>query len=256
MKIVDAFWEKRNLGVNVIEVTADKSDLKDKPLLLHKIQELLPQAEYLVLKVPVGDVALLHELQDMGFLFLECQYGLTKDISTYTATKEINLLESAFKCKFEIKQIKDETYLKEEIIKELEEEMFQTDRISLDPIWGAGTAVKRYSNWLFDLIKNDNVDIHLILMRNNSIGFYANSYLANDSVKCANGLLGGAFKRYQGTGLGMLIIHLSIVTAKEKGSSVFETSISSNNFGVMRVYSTLGFVVKSSSYVFRYYSRH
>lgn len=74
MKIVAATWERRNLGLDVTEVTLDHKDLKNEPETLEILKKYMMPRHYLLVKVPAGSIAFLAKLQALGFIFLEHAY--------------------------------------------------------------------------------------------------------------------------------------------------------------------------------------
>ena len=79
MKIVDAVWEKRNLGVDVTEIVCEASDSKEE--LISALSKV--KAPYSVCKVPSGAVELLLCAQEQGYQVIEMLIGMerkTKDL--------------------------------------------------------------------------------------------------------------------------------------------------------------------------------
>ena len=67
MKIVKAYWEKRNIKKNCLEITVEENDTHEN--VLKKLK--LVKADYKVIKIPTNNVKLLFDLQKTGFLFIE-----------------------------------------------------------------------------------------------------------------------------------------------------------------------------------------
>ena len=51
MEIKEAFWEKRNLGIDVCEIIISKSDTEEK--ISNNLDKLKSNFKYLVAKVPI-----------------------------------------------------------------------------------------------------------------------------------------------------------------------------------------------------------
>ena len=66
MKIIEAVWEKRNLGVTTYEVGID---FDDDVSCMDEIKQL--DYEYMVVKVSANNVAVVDEIQEMGFRYIE-----------------------------------------------------------------------------------------------------------------------------------------------------------------------------------------
>ena len=67
MKIVKAYWEKRNIKKNCFEITVDENDTHE--YVLKKLK--LVKGDYKVIKIPTNNVKLLFALQKRGFFFIE-----------------------------------------------------------------------------------------------------------------------------------------------------------------------------------------
>ena len=63
MKIVKAYWEKRNIKKNCFEITVDENDTHE--YVLKKLK--LVKGDYKVIKIPTNNVKLLFALQKRGF---------------------------------------------------------------------------------------------------------------------------------------------------------------------------------------------
>ena len=69
MHLINAHWEKRNLGLSVAEVSFEKGET------IRQIDSsLFKEYDYIVAKVPSGEISLLHDLEKIGFRFLESQF--------------------------------------------------------------------------------------------------------------------------------------------------------------------------------------
>ena len=137
MKITDCIWEKTNLGVSTIEITLDEGDT---------MQQLAATGyeryDYVVAKVPVGMNHLHRYLAHQGFVFVECQCRLSKEIGpellsydkVAAVAEQLNFVPVTSKVQLD--------GIKRQVL----QGMFSTDRISLDPRFGIETAARRYAN--------------------------------------------------------------------------------------------------------------
>ena len=77
MKIVNAVWEKRNIGVTTIEITIDKTDA------ISDIEKMLmdTEAEYIVVRLPIDKIDVSYMLQKMNYVYIETMYHLIYHVS-------------------------------------------------------------------------------------------------------------------------------------------------------------------------------
>ena len=73
MKIVEATWERRNFGRDAWEITLGREDLADVEKTLAALRDSRFAGAYVCVKMPVGNLKMLHALEDDGFRFLETQ---------------------------------------------------------------------------------------------------------------------------------------------------------------------------------------
>ncbi|MDR1622789.1 MAG: GNAT family N-acetyltransferase [Synergistaceae bacterium] len=246
MKIVAATWERRNLGLDVTEITLDRPDLENESETLEVLRKYMIPRHYLLVKAPAGAIAFLAKLQALGFIFLECQYNISKNIRDYVAPPLF--LRFVDRVSSELLSEDEAEWLN--LCRSIGDTMFTTDRVALDPMFGVGTANKRYRNWLMDMRKDRTASAYRIICDGENIGFNAISF--ETETLTARSVLGGIFKDCQGKGLGGAMIHAPIVFSAAKGMRLYSTAISSNNQAVFRLYLLFGFNIDSSSYVFRY----
>ncbi len=225
MKIIHAHWEYRNLGVKTAELVFEKgerwADLQN---------EKLRDFEYLVAKVPVEEIKLLHELENDGFRYLETLFSLKKRINV------LPLLPSSLEKTLHSLDYHEVTDEKEfqSILTPVEEGLFETDRYALDPLWGSAVSSKRYANWLRDLFLSDEDSIFLLEEKGVNIGFFTLKERETNAFQC---LLHAIFKSHQGLGLSHSIILFPLLEAKKREGTSYSTTISGNNIAVQNLYS-------------------
>ena len=80
MKIINASWEERNLGVTCCEVTIEKDDS-----LLYVQEELsrLSSVQYLVIKVDAPNVEAHFLLAKLGYVFIEANINMFLDVRKF-----------------------------------------------------------------------------------------------------------------------------------------------------------------------------
>lgn len=234
MKTISAFWEKLNLGVEAMEFVIENNDTE---VVAHEI--LKSEAQYNVVKLPAGKPKLTLFLQDNGYRFIECMLNFTHDLSEekIEAAKSLNspcithmpMTESDF-CGLFI---------------ELENGLFNTDRIYNDPHFAAGTSAIRYMNWIDDERKKGSV-VYKLILQEVIIGFFALKKMENNLF---DPFLLGLYHDYKGRGLGRSLAFNAMSECVAQRASGISTHISSNNPANIKVYKSLGYDVKHLEYV-------
>lgn len=222
MYIVNAAWEKRNLGVDCVEFVISRKDdwSKIKKIILDTT------VEYQVAKVPVGEVRAQIEIQECGFKFFETNIQLERKIDTPHAIPSIY---SRF--------AKDVTYRNatENEIKSILEEvsqgkMFITDKVAQDPYFSAEVAGRRYSLWAKDIIANGGTTV-LGLYKGKVASFTI--YEAKDDYYSA--FIGGMLSDYRNRGMGFLPLYVTAEQIYDIGGGVLRTGVSSNNLPILKL---------------------
>lgn len=241
MKIIDCFWELKNLDSRVVEISIDKEDILDVDELLEGINNY----DYAVVRVPTNRVDVNIKLAELSFTFIECQYRISKSLQSFDFS---NPLVKRIIPKIQFKEIRDRNDL-EIILSQMTENMFSSDRITLDQNLGPKYGLRRYSNWLVTEFENNTSKILLAYYKNNPVGFSMYRECCNN----VEALLGGLFEKYQALGLGILtpsILFLYSLTGEEHKFDKMITSISSNNMPVIEWYNYLGFNLLNTTYVY------
>lgn len=238
MRIIDCFWEKDNLGMSTCEITVFPDDSLSETVL----SDLEQEYQYVVVKIPVGNVALHLQLTQKGYYFLESQLsvGLRLPVG-----RGMGKFAEKYMGRIALKKC-DTAKEQENIISLIGDDTFETDRIALDPHFGRFTANKRYRNWMQSTINAPGYELYQITIREKMVGF---AYFYTKEGK-TDYLLAGLFREYKFSGLGILVPLSALVYAKDGGLSKVSTSISSNNFNVVRCYLECGFVIEKINYVF------
>ncbi len=236
MKIVDAVWEKRNLGVDVTEIVCETSESKEELIfVLSKVN-----TPYSVCKIPGGAAELLLCAQEQGYQVIEMLIGMegkTKELSLPRIYQRF--ASESFVCDANEEQIG-------RILQEIESgSIFKTDRIALDPYFGNLMAGKRYSNWIQDLLKKD---------ARMCIGYYKDIPVAfgvnqDKEGSVSDAVLGGVLSSETGVGLGFLSIYANLVSAIRHGNTKVKTHVSSNNPAIIHLHLQFGFQIGGMQYV-------
>lgn len=198
MKIIDAIWEQKNLGVDTVEIEVSNQDTTTD-----LIQALLNcQAEYTVVKIPPNRFDLMEVLNQREFHFIECIF------ETENNAKTLHHRNPVQEKKAYVKMCNETTYclMDEEDLQRLYEEIrqmiFSTDRIAIDSFFGNEKATNRYVNWIATEVSNGTAKAFKVIYRENVIGFFVHKEIEKNVYQ---GLLMGLYHDYLGTGLGFLI---------------------------------------------------
>lgn len=238
MKITDCHWELKNIGKRTIEVSIDRSDLFDKSV----IGEAINGCEYAVVKIPMDMIAFNIGLASMGFICIETQLNVSCKYKDFDFEKHAPLYS-----KVSFREIDTRDGM-DSILSNISPGMFSTDRIALDPVFGVDASHKRYTTWLKHEYESGRSKLISVYYEEMHVGFM----LLRIEEKKIGLLLNGLYKPYQGKGLGLLTPASPMFYAKWAGIDVDQenTSISSNNIPVVKLYNRLHFQVDSQTYVF------
>lgn len=238
MKIIKATWEKRNLGLNVIEIEFEPND---GPKNLKKLGRF--KADYFVAKIPIKNLFLAHKLEDDGFRFMETQFSLARDL-TKNFQVEPYLEKIANVVAYQKIHSKNEL---DQILKQIDRDMFDTDRISLDYSLPKRISVNRYRGWMKDEFDKGST-ICKLLFGKELIGFFL---LKKHDEITLDSVLAGVFSRYKSSGLGAASIGKHIDFCIKNHVKKLIARVSSNNIASLKMHLAFGYEVKGAIYVFR-----
>lgn len=247
MKILEAAWEKRNLGIDVIEIDLDDNHMLSTDDVLSKVASLKKPGLLMIIKIPVASLLLLHVLEDMGFRFLECQFRISKSINDYEPPAETKPLLN----KVSVRTIDKNDHELSSLLEKITPGMFSTDRICLDPLWnekGKELSANRYKNWIKDIFYENNTTSYYVTLGSNVVAFGIASL--NKKQKKVNLPLAGVYSEFQGRFAGIAFAHAPLELFKV-GFNQISTSISSNNAPVCRLYGYFGYQLMGMKYVLR-----
>lgn len=235
--VLDAFWEKRNLGVDVVEVTcSEKDDAVEIETVLKKIT-----VPYSVVKVPCGQTNLIQQVQKCGYQYIETSFQVE------FKGKEIILPRMYQRFLPYIKIEEASNVLKEKVLNEIKEGMiFETDRIARDPFFGVQKAGRRYYNWATDEL-NKGAYLAIAFYKDVPVAFGIN-YHREEEVYDA--FLGGTFSEEAHRGLGFLSLYANMKSIEKQGGKVITTRLSSNNSPILRLHMQYGYEIKSMQDIF------
>jgi len=235
MKVIDAFWEKRNLGVSTVEVKIDASDNVDE------IESTIAgiDAEYQVIRAPVSRFDIYTLLQQMGFTFIETMYQMVFDFSRY----DINW--GKYDDQVSYKEINNEEDF-ETVFSNIRDGLFENNRISLDSKFSKEHANKRYIGMINDKVAQGG-KVCSIIYKNEEIGFFATREMDDNNYEY---FLAGIYTNYQKQGLGSNAYTQMLAYVKSKGAKTVTGGVSMNNVGSYKMFNQSGFKLGHVEYVF------
>lgn len=243
MKVVDASpWEKRNLGMSAWEITLDRADMADVPGTIAALKDSKFDNSYVCIKLPVGDLQMVHALEDDGFRFLEVQMALVDHFNPDELSRQLQSLHLEL-TPVEVPREKEKWA---DIISRISPGMFETDRIALDPRFGSKVSCARYKNWCMDLLENNNSHLMVYKSGDDVVAFNLSVY--DEGRKSNEGIIGGVFEEFKDSGFGVSVVN------DDKGRDAFgkrKTHVSSNNLPVVKLHQRCGRIMTDMVYVFR-----
>jgi hypothetical protein len=228
MRIIDAIWEKRNLGVSCKEIVIENSDsVQDVESVIANLLDI----DYVVFKVQSGGIEYVKLLSEHGFYFIEALSEMSLDIDSYNIPKKLVRFDQ---------NVKYHLFPSEKLNilgSELKKGIFTTDRIALDSRFGTDMAAYRYFNWIQDEVSKGN-SIYEIVYKEMPIGFFAMKQIGENSF---DNFLAGLYVNESNFGFGFSILSKSIEEVKKRNGKYLITHVSSNNLPVIRLYIQFGF---------------
>ncbi len=239
MKVVDATWEKRNLGVDVTEVTCTE---KDSVLELREVLQRI-KVPYSVIKIPSGATPLLVEAQKNGYSFAEAGFEVVGDMHRVSAPDYYKRFEK------HIRMEKANEEVLNRILQDIKKgEIFESDRIATDPYFSREIAGQRYYNWAQDILAGDAF-MGVMYYKDTPVAFnLSKPYKGKNDTY--DGILGGVLPEYADKGLGFLVVYGENEICKLHGGRYCIGRVSSNNIPILRLHILFGYEVRSMTYVF------
>lgn len=239
MKIVHAVWERKNLGMDAWEVTLDKRDMADVPRVIEALHDSQYGGCYVCVKLPVGNLRMVHALEDDGFRFLETQLHLVEALEP---SDVMRYGESADHIPVQERVVPKTREAWGAIIGKITPGMFDTDRIALDPAFGPDVACQRYRGWCWDLFDNSTSIMRASSLAGEDVWFSISILVKAPDVY--DGVLGGVFNSYRNLGIGAMRTGPS-----QKGK--LKTTVSTNNLPMLKLHQNRGRIIYGERYVFR-----
>jgi len=235
MRVINAQWEMRNLGVTCEEIIIEVGD--SIVLIDSELSKL--SSSYRVIKIPCSRPDLLLYLQGRGYIFIEMLSTCSHDGELPQLTSLQQRIYSNLSCSL---ATSDDLNA---IFEELMSGMFTTDRVAIDPKFGIPKAGKRYCGWVKDELTR-GAQVFMLNYKNMPIGFFV-MRLAEDK-KC-HAFLGGIFPGHKGGGFGYFLNYFEVIKGMELGASKIITTFSSNNTSIASVHYSLGCRLVHQQYI-------
>ena len=242
MRVVNAIWEKKNTGYKTCELEFNCNDTIND-YLKNNIEK---DYEFIIAKVPVTNIVLVHHLEDKGYRFLETQFTISS-----VATQALDMIDQKWDrvltgtC---YKKIDNRVDL-EFILKNIREGIFAYDRISMDERFGKEIASRRYINWILDMFEGNKSEIFMLEKNSSKVGFFIIKEVDKNNLQS---VIAAIFNKSQGQGLSIALYYYCLkIAVKRNIRSVF-TSFSSNNQNMLNTFTkTVLFKTVKINYVLR-----
>ena len=218
MKIVNAVWEKRNIGCETTEVTFEQDDsLAEAEKLAKKLG-----TEYIVLKIPSYRTDIMLTVQKYGYTYIEDMVYLVH----YLGEVQRNRIEQRIydAVSYELMNDDDILMLKEEIRCGL----FESDRIYIDSHFSHEQAAQRYIYWIDDELGR-GTEFYKYIYKNRTVGFFA---LKENTPGHFTSFLGGIYLDCRKGGIGVAVKVPELV--KSRGGKSLSGFVSSNNLSQIK----------------------
>lgn len=231
MRVVDAHWELRNLGLRTLEIEFETADLPET------ISKLLDENSNVIVvaKVPVGHVGLHHQLARHGFVFCESMIDFRHDLHDVELSSALSRLSGNV-------QVASASRSQVPVILEnVTSGMFTTDRISLHPRFSSVTANRRYANWLRDELEQ-GANLMQLIYRDQVVAFFSFRIVSADEPVIA---LSGVFPGLVLPGMGSVLQAKILEHARQSGCRALSTRVSTNTPAAIKTHLDLDFSVGS-----------
>ena len=236
MRIVEAKWEKRNVGMECFEIEIGKKDTIEE--VLSTIQSRTER--YFVAKVLAGRTDILLALQAEGFQFIETNIQTEIDLSEKPVPPSI--------CAHLIKKAGYHIGDNNEISRAIDEiragHIFATDKVALDPFFSQKIAGQRYSFWSQDVMSSGKSKMIITEYNGENVGFN----IIIDKGKYYDGFLGGLYTDYLNSGLGFANVNAAVNSVYDLGGRKMISGVSSNNFQMLKLHMMFGLKIKRLTY--------
>jgi hypothetical protein len=196
---------------------------------------------YAICKVPVEDLAAIHQLEDNGFRFIETQLKLSLKMKSYDVSK------------YPYRSVLAEPEDLETILG-IAGTIFVDDRFFIDPFIKerfAGKAAERYRRYVMKSFEAPDECVYKMVNTTTQeiVGFGTHRHTTQDEAMM---FIGGIVSQYQKAGLGPISDFLTINNLRREGVKKAYGHVSARNYAIMNLeMAGLGFKVIDSHLVLR-----
>lgn len=236
MRLTHAVWEKRNLGVDTMEFEIGISDPIEESMNMITLNE----KQYNVVKAPVGNMDLNRALSGNGYLYIESMINIVHDMRKNNVLPAYQRVCDEIGC-----DVMDDSDLCG-LFHELENGLFKTDRIALDPKFSVDIANKRYMNWMKDEIAR-GAKVYKLVYRNETINFFISRKISDGTY---SPFLGGMYGKYTKSGLGVPCIMKPVEIYRSVGAVRLVSNVSTNNPAALKGNLMAGYRINEVKNVF------
>ena len=240
MKIVDAAWEKRNLGVSCSEIALSAEDSFEQ--LEAAVSGL--DSEYIVLKAPVSSPQFIFSVYSLGFVYVEDSIPLVRNLDHLEYSPMLHRLAE----QTSVELISDIDLL----LCEVRKGMFDTDRVSLDPQFTKEMAANRFAGWILDEHRC-GTQFYNYIWKGKAIGFFA---LRDAGNGIYDSVLGGLYVDYRKLPLGNILNYKIFELAAQLGGKQLCTTVSTNNSVQLRSLLACGYMISDIFHVYVLHRNH
>jgi len=237
MRIVDAFWEKRNLSVDCVEITIEKHDILSQ---LEEICNQLNTIDYVVVKVPVARIDINEYLTKQGFIFVEGSVNFQLNVKDAI----LSPLQQRLNAAITYSEMEENDLA--QLYTEIENGLFKTDRILFDSYFTEKQAATRYINWIKDELTR-TTQAYKIVYKEDAIGFFTFKEVSENTYYP---FLAGLYEKYTNSGLGFTTLRKPIEEVIRRNGKSISTFASTNNPLTLRSATQQGYNISNINYVF------
>lgn len=236
MQVIDAFWERRNLGVTCTEVVVNPADRFEE---VQNAMADLP-AGYQVVKAPVARLDLCDHLRAQGFTFVEASISVEHDLRVPPLPPIVQRMIDATT----VREVVDGEA--EAVFAQVHLGLFNTDRVFIDPAFTPEVAANRYVNWIRDELDGGGV-LYELQRGEEALGFFV---FRDRAAAVGASVLSGLYDGQTAPGMGVVLLHAILDRARIRGMKRLSSRISTNNVAVVKTHALLGFSISEIQYVF------
>lgn len=226
MKIIDAIWDEKVTGLKTCEIVFGETDT----FLSYLEAGIENNYKFSVTKVPVGNIELVHNLEEIGYRYLENQLDISFNVDQI---EYINPIWQKLLKGFSYKLIRKKEEI-ENVKNQVSQRMFEADRYSRDPFWKNEISSRRYVNWIDDLFEKGLIKFYVMIKNEKEVGFFTIKVESRTTTSCP---IAGIYNQYKFSGYIFVLAWYLLVLSREMGAKKWVSSISTNNRNILSSFS-------------------